>query len=146
MCINRSISILVVNDHRTMQGLTRNLLKRIHFNNVAEAWDGSEALHKMRAGQFGLIISDWNMEPMTGLQLLREVRADHRLKATPFIMTTAESKAENIITAQTAGVSDYIVGPFNAETLQSKIESALEHPGGAAGVCRYLAETASAHG
>ena len=127
MSIDRSISVLIVDDYRTMLRIIRNLLKQINFNNVEEASDGGEALQKLRSGSFGLVISDWNMEPMTGLQLLQEVRADVRLKPTPFIMVTAESKAENIIAAKAAGVSNYIVKPFNAETLQSKIEKVLGH-------------------
>lgn len=127
MSIDRSISVLIVDDYRTMLRIIRNLLKQINFNNVEEASDGGEALQKLRSGAFGLVISDWNMEPMTGLQLLQEVRADVRLKPTPFIMVTAESKAENIIAAKAAGVSNYIVKPFNAETLQSKIEKVLGH-------------------
>ena len=127
MSIDRSINVLIVDDYKTMLRIIRNLLKQINFNNVEEASDGSEALNKLRSGQFGLVISDWNMEPMTGLQLLQEVRADARLKATPFIMVTAESKAENIVAAKSAGVSNYIVKPFNAETLQSKIEKVLGH-------------------
>ncbi len=127
MSIDRSINVLIVDDYKTMLRIIRNLLKQINFNNVEEASDGGEALLKLRAGQFGLVISDWNMEPMTGLQLLQEVRADQRLKPTPFIMVTAESKAENIVAAKQAGVSNYIVKPFNAETLQSKIEKVLGH-------------------
>lgn len=127
MFIDRSINVLIVDDYKTMLRIIRNLLKQISFNNVEEASDGTEALQKLRMGQFGLVISDWNMEPMTGLQLLQEVRADQRLKPTPFIMVTAESKAENIIAAKSAGVSNYIVKPFNAETLQSKIEKVLGH-------------------
>jgi two-component system chemotaxis response regulator CheY len=127
MSIDRSINVLIVDDYKTMLRIIRNLLKQIKFNNVEEASDGTEALQKLRSGQFGLVISDWNMEPMTGLQLLQEVRADSRLKATPFIMVTAESKAENIVAAKQAGVSNYIVKPFNAETLQSKIEKVLGH-------------------
>ena len=127
MSIDRSINILIVDDYKTMLRIIRNLLKQINFNNVEEASDGAEALQKLRSGQFGLVISDWNMEPMTGLQLLQEVRADARLKPTPFIMVTAESKAENIVAAKEAGVSNYIVKPFNAETLQSKIEKVLGH-------------------
>ena len=94
---------------------------------MEEATDGAEALAKLRAGRFGLVISDWNMEPMTGLQLLQEVRADAKLKQVPFIMVTAESKAENIMAAKQAGVSNYIVKPFNAETLKGKVEKVLEH-------------------
>ncbi len=127
MSIDRSINVLIVDDYKTMLRIIRNLLKQINFNNVEEASDGSEALQKLRSGQFGLVISDWNMEPMTGLQLLQEVRSDARLKPTPFIMVTAESKAENIVAAKEAGVSNYIVKPFNAETLQSKIEKVLGH-------------------
>ena len=127
MSIDRSINVLIVDDYKTMLRIIRNLLKQINFNNVEEASDGGEALQKLRTGQFGLVISDWNMEPMTGLQLLQEVRADSRLKPTPFIMVTAESKAENIVAAKAAGVSNYIVKPFNAETLQTKIEKVLGH-------------------
>ena len=127
MSIDRSINVLIVDDYKTMLRIIRNLLKQINFNNVEEASDGTEALQKLRSGQFGLVISDWNMEPMTGLQLLQEVRSDARLKPTPFIMVTAESKAENIVAAKSAGVSNYIVKPFNAETLQSKIEKVLGH-------------------
>ena len=127
MSIDRSINVLIVDDYKTMLRIIRNLLKQINFNNVEEASDGTEALQKLRSGQFGLVISDWNMEPMTGLQLLQEVRSDARLKPTPFIMVTAESKAENIVAAKQAGVSNYIVKPFNAETLQSKIEKVLNH-------------------
>ena len=127
MSIDRSINVLIVDDYKTMLRIIRNLLKQINFNNVEEASDGTEALQKLRSGQFGLVISDWNMEPMTGLQLLQEVRSDQRLKPLPFIMVTAESKTENIIAAKAAGVSNYIVKPFNAETLQSKIEKVLGH-------------------
>jgi two-component system chemotaxis response regulator CheY len=114
-----------VDDYKTMLRIIRNLLKQIDFNNVDEATDGAEALARLRAGGFGLVISDLNMQPMTGLQLLQEVRADPQLKQTPFIMVTAESKAENVIAAKQAGVSNYIVKPFNAETLREKIEKAL---------------------
>ena len=118
--------MLARTDHpRGTWAVTRNLLKQINFNNVEEATDGSEALSKLRAGTFGLVISDWNMAPMTGLTLLQEVRADNRLKTTPFIMITAESKTENVIAAKQAGVSNYIVKPFNAETLRDKIEKVL---------------------
>jgi len=127
MAIDKNINILIVDDYKTMLRIIRNLLKQIEFHNVDEASDGGEALAKLRAGNFGLIISDWNMEPMTGLQLLQEVRADAKLKHTPFIMVTAESKAENVIAAKQAGVSNYIVKPFNAETLKGKIEMVLGH-------------------
>ena len=125
MTIDKSMHVLIVDDYKTMLRIIRNLLKQIDFNNVEEAMDGSEALSKLRAGSFGLVISDWNMAPMTGLQLLQEVRADNRLKTTPFIMITAESKTENVVAAKQAGVSNYIVKPFNAETLRDKIEKVL---------------------
>lgn len=127
MAIDKSMNILIVDDYKTMLRIIRNLLKQIDFNNVEEASDGGEALAKLRGGQFGLVISDWNMQPMTGLELLQEVRSDARLKNTPFIMITAESKAENVVAAKQAGVSNYIVKPFNAETLKEKIEKVLAH-------------------
>lgn len=127
MSMDRAISVLVVDDYRTMLRIIRNLLGKLDFHNVDDASDGSEALAKLRAGEFGLVISDWNMEPMSGLELLSEVRADEMLKAIPFIMVTAESKAENVVAAKLAGVSNYIVKPFNAETLRDKIAKVLGH-------------------
>ena len=127
MSIDKSMNVLIVDDYKTMLRIIRNLLKQIDFNNVEEASDGTEALTKLRAGSFGLVISDWNMEPMTGLQLLQEVRTDPWLKSTPFIMITAESKTENVVAAKKAGVSNYIIKPFNAETLREKIEKVLVH-------------------
>ena len=127
MPIDKSMNVLIVDDYKTMLRIIRNLLMQIEFNNVEEATDGADALAKLRAGNFGLVIRDWNMVPMTGLQLLQEVRADARLKSTPFIMVTAESKTENVVAAKQAGVSNYIVKPFNAETLRDKIEKVLNH-------------------
>ena len=127
MAIDKSMNVLIVDDYKTMLRIIRNLLKQLEFDNVEEATDGAEALAKLRAGNFGLVISDWNMEPMTGLDLLKEVRADSRLKHLPFIMITAESKTENVVAAKAAGVSNYIVKPFNAETLRDKIEKVLVH-------------------
>ena len=125
--MDKSTNVLIVDDYKTMLRIIRNLLKQLDFNNVEEATDGQEALTKLRAGNFGLVISDWNMEPMTGLDLLKEVRADARLKSTPFIMITAESKTENVVAAKQAGVSNYIVKPFNEETLRDKISNVLTH-------------------
>lgn len=125
MAVDKSMSILVVDDYKTMLRIIRNLLKQLGFENVDEATDGSAALQKMRERPYGLVISDWNMEPMTGLQLLKEVRSDNGLKETPFIMVTAESKTENVITAKQAGVSNYIVKPFNAETLKTKLTAVI---------------------
>ncbi|MEO5373333.1 MAG: response regulator [Alphaproteobacteria bacterium] len=126
MAVDKGMHVLIVDDYKTMLRILRNLLKQLGFDNIDEATDGSQALQMLRAaGTYGLVISDWNMEPMTGLQLLREVRADAKLKATPFIMVTAESKSENVIAAKEAGVSNYIVKPFNAATLKSKMVSVL---------------------
>ena len=127
MPIDNSMSVLIVDDYKTMLRIIRNLLRQIAFYNVQEANDGAEALARLRAGSFGLVISDWNMEPMTGLQLLREVRTDTHLQTTPFIMMTAESKTENVVAAKQAGVSSYIVKPFNADILRGKIEKVLGH-------------------
>ena len=123
MPMDKTTRVLIVDDYKTMLRIIRNLLKQLEFENVEEATDGQEALSKLRAGSFGLVISDWNMAPMTGLDLLKEVRADGRLKALPFIMITDESKTENVVAAKAAGVSNYIVKPFNAETLKHKIEA-----------------------
>jgi two-component system chemotaxis response regulator CheY len=123
MPADQSLPILVVDDYRTMIRIIRNLLKQIGFEDVDEATDGSEALAKLRGRRYGLIISDWNMEPMTGFDFLREVRADPELAKTPFIMVTAESKTENVIAAKKAGVNNYIVKPFNAQTLKNKIDA-----------------------
>ena len=125
MALDKDMPILIVDDYKTMLRIIRNLLKQIDFNNIDEATDGSMALEKMKDKTYGLVISDWNMQPMTGLDLLRSVRADGNLKPTPFIMITAESKTENVVAAKEAGVNNYIVKPFNAETLKSKIESVL---------------------
>ncbi|MCF3630682.1 MAG: two-component system response regulator [Rhodospirillales bacterium CG15_BIG_FIL_POST_REV_8_21_14_020_66_15] len=125
MAVDLNMNVLIVDDYQTMLRILRNLLRQLNFKNIDEASDGSEALKKLRAKSFGLIISDWNMEPMTGIQLLREVRADEKLKHIPFVMITAESKSENVIAAKEAGVSNYIVKPFNAETLKGKLISVL---------------------
>ena len=125
MAVDRNMSILIVDDYKTMLRIIRNLLNQLNFSNVEEAADGKTALVKLRSNSIGLVISDWNMEPMTGLQLLREVRADENLKATPFIMITAESKTENVIAAKEAGVNNYIVKPFNAETLRAKMAAVI---------------------
>jgi two-component system, chemotaxis family, chemotaxis protein CheY len=125
MAVDLNAPVLVVDDYQTMVRIIRNLLKQLGFENVDEAADGTEALGKMRLRKYGLVISDWNMEPMTGYELLRHVRSDEALKPTPFIMVTAESKTENVIAAKKAGVNNYIVKPFNAQTLKSKMVSVL---------------------
>ena len=123
MSLNKNMRVLIVDDYNTMLRILRNLLRQLEFNNVDEASNGQDALDKLKQEPFDLVISDWNMAPMTGLDLLRSVRADASLRKTPFIMVTAESKTENVIAAKQAGVSNYIVKPFNAETLRAKIGS-----------------------
>ena len=123
MAIDMSMPVLVVDDYNTMIRIIRNLLKQLGFEDVDDASDGSAALAKLREKKYGLVISDWNMEPMTGYELLKEVRADPGLNKTPVIMVTAESKTENVIAAKKAGVNNYIVKPFNAQTLKTKIEA-----------------------
>lgn len=125
MAVDKNMNILIVDDYKTMLRIIRNLLKQLGFNNVDEATDGSMALQKLRDKQYGLLISDWNMEPMSGLQLLQEVRADNKLKNLPVILITAESKTENVKAAKEAGVNNYIVKPFNAATLKSKLTSVI---------------------
>jgi len=123
MAIDLQMPVLVVDDYKTMIRIIRNLLKQLGFSDIDDAADGTEALEKMRARSYGLVISDWNMEPMTGYELLKEVRSDEALMRTPFIMVTAESKTENVIAAKKAGVNNYIVKPFNAATLSAKINA-----------------------
>jgi two-component system chemotaxis response regulator CheY len=119
------MKVLVVDDYSTMRRIIRNLLTQIGYTDIDEASDGGDALQKLRAVHYGLVISDWNMEPMTGYDLLKQVRADDKLKTTPFIMVTAESKTDNVIAAKKAGVDNYIVKPFNAATLQQKINGVM---------------------
>ncbi len=125
MAVDKKMPILVIDDYNTMRRIVRNLLKQLGFDNVDEAADGAEAFAKLQEKPFSLVISDWNMEPMSGMELLKKVRADEKLKGLPFIMVTAESKPENVIAAKQAGVSNYIVKPFNAETLKTKMSSVI---------------------
>lgn len=125
MAVEMNMPILVVDDYNTMIRIIRNLLKQLGFENVDDASDGQAALTKLRVKKYGLVISDWNMEPMTGYELLQHVRVDEKLKPTPFIMVTAESKTENVVAAKKAGVNNYIVKPFNAATLKSKMVAVL---------------------
>ena len=123
MALDLSMPVLVVDDYKTMIRIIKNLLKQLGFEDVDDAADGTEALAKMQDRKYGLVISDWNMEPMTGYELLKQVRASESLSKTPFIMVTAESKTENVIAAKKAGVNNYIVKPFNAATLKTKIDA-----------------------
>lgn len=125
MAVDKNMPVLIVDDYKTMLRIVRNLLNQIGFNNIDEATDGAMAYEKLMAKPYKLIISDWNMQPMSGLDLLRKVRATEAYAKTPFIMVTAESKPENVIVAKQAGVSNYIVKPFNVDTLKSKLTSVL---------------------
>ena len=123
MAVDLTIPVLIVDDYNTMVRIIRNLLRQLGFEHIDDANDGAEALAKMQQRKYGLVISDWNMEPMTGYDLLQQVRSDPQLSKTPFIMVTAESKTENVVAAKQAGVNNYIVKPFNADTLKTKIEA-----------------------
>ena len=120
--IDTSLKVLVVDDMSTMRRILKNVLKQIGFSDLTEAENGQDALTKLKAGEFGLVVSDWNMPVMQGIELLRAVRADPELKHLPFLMVTAEAQKENIIEAVQAGVSNYVVKPFTAEALQEKLE------------------------
>lgn len=128
MAVDKSMNVLVVDDYQTMIRIIKNLLKQLGFDNIDEATDGTAAYEMIAKKKYGLVISDWNMEPMSGLDLLKKVRAtasNDEISKVPFIMVTAESKTENVIAAKQAGVNNYIVKPFNAETLKTKITSVL---------------------
>ncbi len=126
MSVDLSMPVLVVDDYNTMVRIIRNLLRQVGFTNVDDASDGLSALKRLSEKRYGLVISDWNMEPMTGYELVKEMRANPELATVPFIMITAESKKENVIAAKQAGVNNYIVKPFNAATLKSKIEAVFQ--------------------
>lgn len=125
MPVDMNMKVLIVDDYKTMLRVLHSLLRQMNFSNIHEAEDGASALEKLRAGDFGLIISDWNMEPMSGMDLLMEVRSTDELKSIPFVMITAESSSENVIAAKQAGVSNYIIKPFTSETLKTKLVSVL---------------------
>lgn len=129
MALDKHMKILVVDDFSTMRRIIRNLLRDLGFNNVAEADDGNTALPVLRRGGFDLLITDWNMPGMTGLELLEGVRSDSGLATLPVLMVTAEAKREQIIAAAQAGVNGYIVKPFTAVTLKEKIEKIFERIG-----------------
>jgi two-component system chemotaxis response regulator CheY len=126
MAIDLAMPILVVDDYKTMVRIIRNLLNQLGFKDIDDAADGTEALTKLKERKYGLVISDWNMVPMTGYDLLKHVRADEGLQSIPFIMVTAEAKTENVVAAKKAGVSNYIVKPFNAQTLKGKIDTVFQ--------------------
>lgn len=125
MSVDKAMNILIVDDYKTMLKIVGNLLRQLGFTNIDEATDGGMALEMFGHKNYGLIVSDWNMEPMSGLDLLKQIRAGANNNKVPFIMVTAESKTENVIIAKQAGVNNYIVKPFNAETLKTKLTSVL---------------------
>ena len=124
--MDTNINVLIVDDYNTMLLIIRTFLRQIGFKNISEANNGEEALEKLRTGYYGLVISDWNMSPMSGLELVEAVRADAALAHLPFILVTAEGKAEKVVAAKAAGVDNYIVKPFNASTLERKISAVLK--------------------
>jgi two-component system chemotaxis response regulator CheY len=121
MAVDKTMNVLVVDDYKTMIRIVRGLLEQLGFSNVDDALDGPSALEKIRQKDYGLILSDWNMVPMTGYDLLKAVRADTRTKSVPFVMVTAEAKTENVVLARQAGVNNYIIKPFNLAVLKQKL-------------------------
>src|SRR5574337_99101 len=118
MMLDNNMKILVVDDFSTMRRIIRNILKEIGYSNVDEADDGSTALEKLKAGSFDVVVTDWNMPNMPGIELLKAIRQDPALKAMPVLMVTAEAAKENVVTAVEAGVNNYIVKPFTAAALK----------------------------
>ena len=123
MTADSTMPILVVDDYQTMVRIICNLLKQIGYENVDTASNGAQALERIAEKRYGLIISDWNMQPMTGFELLVKLKSEPEHADIPFIMVTAESKTDNVIAARKAGVASYIVKPFNAATLKAKIHA-----------------------
>ena len=117
-----NMKVLIVDDFATMRRILKNILKQIGFSNIAEAEDGKTALVQLKNRKFDLVLCDWNMPEMTGLELLQKVRSDDELKDTPFVMVTAEAHKDNILDAVKAGVSNYVVKPFTAETIEEKLK------------------------
>jgi two-component system, chemotaxis family, chemotaxis protein CheY len=124
--MNTSLKILVVDDFATMRRIMKNILKQLGYTNIGEADDGTTALEEMKKTTYDLIISDWNMPKMTGLDLLKTVRSDPIYKEVPFLMVTAEAQKQNVIEAVQAGVSNYVVKPFTAEAIAEKLDKILD--------------------
>ena len=125
MPVDKSMNVLVIDDYKTMIRIVRNLMDQLGFKNVDEAADGATALNMIRNKDYGLVLSDWNMQPMTGFDLLKAVRADERTKTLPFVMVTAEAKTENVIAARQAGCNNYIIKPFTLAVLKQKLTTVL---------------------
>jgi len=124
--LDKNMKILVVDDFSTMRRIIKNLLRDLGFTNISEADDGSTALPMLQSGDFDFLVTDWNMPIMTGIDLLKAVRADERLSTMPVLLVTAEAKKDQIVEAAQAGVNGYVVKPFTAETLKEKIEKIFE--------------------
>ena len=121
-----NMDVLIVDDFATMRRILKNILRQIGFTNIYEADNGKNALNILKKQKFDLILCDWNMPEMSGLELLNEVRSDNELKDTPFVMVTAEAQKNNIIEAVQAGVSNYVVKPFTAETINGKLKKVFD--------------------
>lgn len=125
MAVNLDMPVLVVDDYKTMTRIVRGLLHQLGFTNIEECADGVSALEKIRHGHYGLVMSDWNMQPMDGLELLKSVRRDVKQPGLKFVMVTAEARVENVVAARKAGVDGYIVKPFNLAVLRQKLGTVL---------------------
>ena len=123
MSLDLTMPVLVVDDYRTMARIMRMLLQKVGFQHVDESTDGADALAKMKERKYGLVISDWNMAPTTGYELLQQAKADEGLRETPFLMVSADLDPENVVAARKAGASGYVVKPFDAQILKARIES-----------------------
>ena len=125
MAADKSMNVLVVDDYKSMVRIVRGMLNQLGFVNVDDAPDGAAAMALLKEKQYGLVLSDWNMQPVTGLELLKQVRAEEKTKATPFVMVTAEAKVENVIAARQAGVNNYVIKPFTLAVLKQKLTSVV---------------------
>jgi two-component system chemotaxis response regulator CheY len=124
--LDKEMKILIVDDFSTMRRIIKNLLRDLGFTNTQEADDGLTALPMLKSGDFDFLVTDWNMPGMTGIDLLKQVRADEKLADLPTLMVTAEAKRDQIVEAAQAGVNGYVVKPFTAAVLKEKIEKIFE--------------------
>ena len=125
MAADKSMNVLVVDDYKSMVRIVRGMLNQLGFVNIDDAPDGAAAMAMLKEKEYGLVLSDWNMQPVTGLELLKQVRAEERTKKTPFVMVTAEAKVENVIAARQAGVNNYVIKPFTLAVLKQKLTSVV---------------------
>jgi two-component system, chemotaxis family, chemotaxis protein CheY len=125
VAVDKTMNVLVVDDYKSMIRIVRGLLTQLGFSNIDDALDGPTALGMIQTKDYGLVLSDWNMQPMTGLELLKAVRAEPRTRTLPFVMVTAEAKAENVVAARQAGVNNYVIKPFTLAVLKQKLTAVL---------------------